>query len=101
VFTHDPNTEKTTGWWLNWENVCDVASKFGVQTAPFIGDMTLEEATEMVRQGFNTRLGDGAGQAEGLIGRPAETLFDRKGHRLITKLKTKDFAVRKLVEATV
>ncbi len=27
-----------------------------------------------------------------LVGRTAETLFDKKGHRLIVKLKTKDFA---------
>jgi hypothetical protein len=27
-----------------------------------------------------------------MVGRPIETLFDKKGHRLIVKLKTKDFA---------
>lgn len=29
--------------------------------------------------------------AEGLVGRPLEALFDKKGARLIVKLKTKDF----------
>lgn len=78
-------------WWLNWENTCDVAQKLGLDTVPYIGEFTLEEATEMVRIGFPSLLGAGEARAEGLVGRPAETLFDKKGHRLILKLKTKDF----------
>lgn len=78
-------------WWLNWENTCDVAQKLGLDTVPFIGEFTLEEATEMVRVGFPSLLGNGGARAEGLVGRPGETLFDKKGHRLILKLKTKDF----------
>jgi hypothetical protein len=45
----------------------------------------------MVRAGFQSRLNGGKAKAEGLVGRPAETLFDKKGARLIVKLKTKDF----------
>jgi hypothetical protein len=78
-------------WWLNWPNVCDVAEKLHIETVPFIGEMTLEAATEMVRSGFQSRLNGGKAKAEGLVGRPAETLFDKKGARLIVKLKTKDF----------
>jgi ATP-dependent RNA circularization protein (DNA/RNA ligase family) len=76
-------------WWLSQENVNDVAEKLGIDVVPDFGDMTLEEATEMVRKGFPSRIG--AGQAEGLVGRPLEALFDKKGSRLIVKLKTKDF----------
>lgn len=79
-------------WWLNWENVCDVAGKLGLETVPFIGEFSLEQATAMVKQGFLSLLGEGKARAEGLVGRPAETLFDKKGSRLIVKLKTKDFA---------
>lgn len=78
-------------WWLNWENTCDVARKLNLETVPFIGEFTLEEATEMVRVGFPSLIGNGEMRAEGLVGRPGETLFDKKGHRLILKLKTKDF----------
>jgi hypothetical protein len=53
--------------------------------------MTLEAATEMVRAGFQSRLNGGKAKAEGLVGRPAEALFDKRGARLIVKLKTKDF----------
>ena len=78
-------------WWLNWENTCDVAAKLHIDTVPFIGELTLEAATEMVRAGFNSRLNGGRAKAEGLVGRPIEALFDKKGARLIIKLKTKDF----------
>jgi hypothetical protein len=80
-------------WWLSHENVVDVGQKLGLEVVPDFGEMTLEDATEMVRKGFKSRCAvDPEKQAEGLIGRPLECLFDKKGHRLITKLKTKDFS---------
>lgn len=82
-------------WWLADENVFDVAQKLGLNVVPFIGEFTLEEATEMVRKGFKSRCAINPDKdAEGLVGRPVEALFDKKGHRLICKLKTKDFAER-------
>lgn len=78
-------------WWLNHENVCDVAAKLGLEAVPYLGEMTLEAATDMVRSGFQSRLNGGKAKAEGLVGRPLEALFDKKGARLIVKLKTKDF----------
>lgn len=78
-------------WWLNWENVCDVATKLHLDTVPYLGEMSLDQATEKVRTGFPSLLNGGKMQAEGMVGRPAETLFDKKGARLIVKLKTKDF----------
>lgn len=79
-------------WWLNWVNTFDVATRLGLDVVPYLGAMTLEDATEKVRAGFKTALGDQTGSAEGLVGRPEECLFDKRGHRLILKLKTKDFA---------
>ena len=78
-------------WWLSWENVLDVAGKLGLDTVPFVGEMTLPAATEIVRSGFQSKLNGGKAKAEGLVGRPLEALFDKKGARLIVKLKTKDF----------
>ena len=79
-------------WWLNDEGMRDVSFKLGLDAVPAIGEMTLEDATEFVRAGFKSRCAVNIGKdAEGLVGRPLETLFDKKGHRLITKLKTKDF----------
>lgn len=78
-------------WWLSDENIRDVASKLGLDAVPLIGEMTLAEATEKVRCGFRSALNGGAAEAEGMVGRPSEALFDKKGSRLIVKLKTKDF----------
>lgn len=78
-------------WWLSWENICDVAQKLGLDVVPSLGEMNISQATEFVRAGFKSKLNGGQADAEGLVGRPAETLFDKKGSRLIVKLKTKDF----------
>lgn len=78
-------------WWLNWENVCDVAAKLHLDVVPDFGEMTLEAASEFVKAGFASKLNGGKARAEGLVGRPLECLFDKKGARLIVKLKTKDF----------
>lgn len=87
---------KVGSWWLSQENVNDVASKLGIEVVHHYGEMTLESATSMVKAGFPSALAlNNTGTmraAEGLIGRPIEALFDKKGSRLIIKLKTKDFA---------
>lgn len=80
-------------WWVSDENIRDIATKLGLDTVPDFGEMTLADATEFVRAGFKSRCAvDPNLDAEGLVGRPIEPLFDKKGHRLIVKLKTKDFA---------
>ncbi len=83
------------GWWLADENVRDIGAKLGLDVVPSFGEMSLEDATVLVRDGIDSRIACVIGtKAEGLIGRPVEALFDKKGHRLIVKLKTKDFAQR-------
>jgi ATP-dependent RNA circularization protein (DNA/RNA ligase family) len=76
-------------WWLNQDSVDEIAVKLGLEVVPKFGEWTIEEATEFVRRPFESQLGKT--QAEGLVGRTVEPLFDKKGSRLIVKLKTKDF----------
>lgn len=91
VFVFDAKN-RLGGWWLNWENTVDVAKKLGLETVPMIMRGSLQEAAELVRAGFKSHCSiNNLKQAEGLVGRTSETLFDKKGHRLITKIKTKDF----------
>ena len=82
-------------WWLSWENIVDISDFLGLKTVPYAGTMTLEEGVELVRRGFNSVLAlEQTGEkrlAEGVVGRTAETLYDKRGRRLIIKLKTKDF----------
>ena len=82
-------------WWLNHEAVCDVAAKLNLAAVPSFGEMPLEEATEVVQGGILSKCAVNPEKlAEGLVGKPLETLFDKKGHRLIVKLKTIDFPLR-------
>ena len=81
-------------WWLNYEAICDVAAAFGVKAVPDFGIMSLEEATSFVRAGFNSLVAAEIGKvtpAEGLVGKTLEPLFDKRGNRLVTKIKFKDF----------
>jgi hypothetical protein len=88
VFIHDQDN-RMGGWWLTYGAMADTARQLGIASVPHIGVMSLEEATEMVYRGFQSTIG--IAQAEGLVGRPGETLYDKRGHRIITKIKTKDF----------
>jgi len=77
------------GVYLERENVEDIASKFGVKVVPIIGHGTLEEAIEMTKNGFKSQWGDFI--AEGIVARPRVELLTRRGERIITKVKYKDF----------
>jgi len=77
------------GWWLERENIEDVASKLELSVVPIIGTGTLMEGYEITRAGFPSGIADC--QAEGLVMRPCVTLHDRKGERIIAKIKHKDF----------
>lgn len=91
VFVADTENTRLGGWWLSDDNMRDVAMKLGLDAVPLVGTMTLEEAATKIRAGFKSYLNGGQAQAEGMVGRPMEALYDKKGHRLIVKLKTKDF----------
>ena len=80
-------------WWLGRADVEDVAGKLGVEVAPIVGVGTLHDMVDMVRGGFMSEWsasGDFVA-AEGLVARPAVELANRRGERVITKLKARDF----------
>ncbi len=81
--------------WLDWKNVEDVAQKLGIKTVPYLGNWTLDEIVEQVKAGLYSQVAhEDSGQttkAEGIVGRTIEPLFDRRGKRIILKLKTSDF----------
>ncbi len=75
--------------WLERENVEDIASKLSIKVVPIIGTGTLMEAVEMTQKGFKSQWGDF--MAEGIVARPKTELLTRRGERIITKIKYKDF----------
>lgn len=80
---------KIGGWWLKREDVEDIAKKLGIEVVPIIGVGDLATMELFCREGFKSQWGDFI--AEGIVARPTVELRDRAGHRIITKLKYKDF----------
>ncbi|KKN60091.1 hypothetical protein LCGC14_0535600 [marine sediment metagenome] len=76
-------------WWLRRYDVEDIALSLGIKTVHIIGRGTLEDAVQGVKNGVTSAFGDFL--AEGLVIRPTTELKTRSGHRIITKLKHKDF----------
>ena len=76
-------------FWLERNNVRDIADKLGLRTVPIVGEGTIGKAMEMCKQGFHSQWG--AFTAEGIVLRPKTELRTRAGHRIITKIKNRDF----------
>ena len=84
---------KVGDWWLTRESVEDIAFKLNIAIVPIIGVWKLEKAIEYVKKGFISTIADNKQYiAEGLIMKPVSELFNRKGERVIAKIKHKDFS---------
>ena len=80
----------------------EIAAKLGAPVVPFIGNMTLDAAIAYVREGFKSRIAENKDfMAEGLVIRADIGLRNRRGERIITKLKTCDFQKYKAVYGTL
>lgn len=95
-------------FWLDRDNVNDVARKLGIDSVPVIGSGTLWDAIDIVSSGLtwdkNGKMTNWGGNgikglksqwgnfnAEGIVARPIVPMFDRHGNRIITKIKGADF----------
>lgn len=78
-------------WWLAREDVADVAGKLGLEVVPAFGVQTLNDAWLGLISGELASHWSGA-PIEGLVGRPAVDLFNRKGERVMAKMKVRDWA---------
>lgn len=76
--------------WLQREDVLEIAGFLGLDVVPEVGSGPLLAGIEMAEAGFASQFG--TARAEGLVMRPAVELLDRRGSRIITKIKHKDFA---------
>jgi len=77
-------------WWLGRHNVKAIADKLGIDAVPIIQEGTLIEAINLIKsKEFMSRWGNFL--AEGLVLRPKLEVKNRRGDRIITKLKHEDF----------
>lgn len=82
------------GWWVPIDILNDYADKLGLDVAPYIGQMTIDEAEKMVMKGFKTRVPDVSNPdylEEGIVARPIVPIKDPHGKRIIVKIKTCDY----------
>ena len=77
------------GFWLETNNIVEISSYFGVKTVPLIGVGTLLEAIDYIRTHPKSLLKDDT--MEGIVAKPKCELFNKKGERVIVKIKCRDF----------
>lgn len=81
--------------YLKPDSVTDIANKLGLESVPFVGWMTPQEAIGLVRSGefvtpeIKERYPDVVTH-EGIVGKPLGGLLNRKGEKIAMKVKTKD-----------
>lgn len=80
---------KVDNWWLKRDAIESIASSLNIKVVPIVGQGTLNDAARLMSNNFKSQWGDFP--AEGFVIKPAIELFNRKGERIITKIKHKDF----------
>ena len=86
-------------WWLKQDSVSGIASEIRIGIAPVIsviGRKLYPKSLECLKDILeNSRVaeqdGGSGGLSEGIVARSAPMLFDRRGNRMMWKLKMKDF----------
>lgn len=75
--------------WLRQDSLKDIADSFGIQVVPPVGGGSLYDAVEFIKTHPKSRLRDA--EMEGIVCRPLFELADRRGNRMIVKIKCRDF----------
>lgn len=81
---------KVGPWWLEYEDVCDVGNHLGLRVVPRLFTGPIHRAEHVVRDPeFRSTWGDFV--PEGVVGRPPTVLFNKKGERVLCKVKVRDY----------
>ena len=80
--------------WLQREDVRDIAKQLDIPYAQTAWIGTLNDAVKWFADGRAVPSAELDGEAEGWVLRPEVELRDRRGNRVITKLKVRDFPER-------
>ena len=69
-----------------------IAKKLGAPVVPYMGQFTIDEAIDFVRNGFKSTIAENPDyDADGLVLKTPDGLMTRRGERIIFKIKTCDF----------
>ena len=71
------------------ETVLEVSDDLNIPAAPVVMRGTIDDGINLIKDGMKSCFGDF--EAEGVVGRPVRELYDANGHRIIIKLKTRDW----------
>jgi hypothetical protein len=82
---------KVGDWWLRRHSVVEVGEKLGLRVVPSVSVAPIAHAVELVKRGGFVSAWGPTATPEGLVGKPVVDLWDRRGERIITKIKRKDF----------
>ncbi|MCP4900891.1 MAG: hypothetical protein GY906_28320 [bacterium] len=74
--------------WLPRVDFIEICQRLNLEMVPLITHGPLTKAVSLVRNGLKSKYGDFF--AEGLVARPAMPLLDRRGHRILVKVKHKE-----------
>lgn len=77
--------------WLTRESVESIAKTFGIDVVPVVLRGTIKDAIDFVMT--NPKSTIGTAMMEGVVGRPVCEMYDRRGERIITKIKVRDFRI--------
>ena len=75
--------------WLRPDALKDIADSFGIQAVPQVGGGSLYDAVKFIKTHPKSKLRDA--EMEGVVCRPLFELADRRGNRIIVKIKCRDF----------
>lgn len=80
-------------WWLQYVDCIQIAERLNINIVPVIGEFTLYEAIDLVKNGFQSMWATCKDPflAEGLVLKSHYDLRFRNGQKIITKIKTKDW----------
>lgn len=77
--------------WLLRDKITEVGAQMGLEVVPQVFVGTVAEAIRTVEFGLTSAWGKAPFLAEGLVGVPETGLLDRRGHRIMMKVKSSDF----------
>jgi len=82
------------GWFLPIGLLTEMCNNLGLDMVPYIGQMTIREAENMVQKGFKTMVWEAKDPdyiEEGIVARPVVPIKDPRGKRIIVKIKYCDY----------